>query len=401
MRRCTWLAAVIAFAACGSRGASPPVDAGSSAHHFRKITLSTEFTCEGASYGDFDRNGVMDVVALPYWYEGPTFTTRHQLFPPVVADPKGYSDCFFAFVRDVNADGWDDVLAVGFPGQAALWYENPKQPDAGWTSHAVFSMVDNEAPTFTDLTGDGTPELVFSNAGSLGWATPDPASSNLPWTFHPATLPEGFSTFTHGLGVGDVDGDGRADLLEATGWRRQPASLAGDPVWERRPQSFGPGGAQMSTQDVDGDGDADVITTLAAHGSGLAWYEQQPGGGFVPHVIVPQEEGGALTLHEPHALAVIDIDGDGLRDIVTGERFWGHVPAGEPDFNAPARLYWFQLVRDARGARYVPHLVDDASGVGTQVVAGDFTGDGLPDIVVANKKGAFAFIHETGASGGQ
>jgi hypothetical protein len=364
-------------------------------HGFRKITLSTEFTCEGASHGDFDRDGTRDVVAGPYWYAGPSFSTRQRLYAPVTFDPKGYSDCFFAFVRDFNADGWDDVLMVGFPGQAASWLENPKQPGVDWPRHLVFDVVDNEAPTFADVTGDGQPELVFSNGGRLGWASPDAAAPSAAWTFQPLSLPESFGAFTHGLGVGDLDGDGRADVLEATGWWKQPASLAGAPIWMRRPQSFGPGGAQMVTADVDGDGDADVITTLAAHGSGLAWFEQGAAVSFTQRVIVSQDEGNAgLPLHEPHALAVADIDGDGLPDIVTGERFWGHVPAGTPDFAAPARLYWFQLVRDAAGARFLPRLVDDASGVGTQVVVGDVTGDGLPDIVVANKKGAFAFVHE-------
>jgi hypothetical protein len=397
--RSALLAAAMVCTACrtGPRapdGGDASVDPGTS-HGFHKITLSTEFTCEGASHGDFDHDGAQDIVAGPYWYAGPAFTTRHRIYAPVTFDPRSYSDCFFAFVRDFDGDGWDDVLVVGFPGQAASWLQNPKQPGVDWPRHAVFDVVDNEAPAFADVTGDGQPELVFSNAGRLGWATPEPTSPAAPWTFHALSLPESFGPFTHGLGVGDVDSDGRADLLEATGWWKQPASLAGDPIWMRRPQSFGPGGAQMLVSDVDDDGDADVVTSLAAHGSGLAWYEQGAGAAFAQHVIVPLEEGTAgIALHEPHALALADIDGDGLSDIVTGERFWGHVPAGTPDFAAPARLYWFQLVRDAGGPRYLPRLVDDASGVGTQVVVGDVTGDGLLDIMVANKKGAFVHVHE-------
>ena len=313
------------------------MDPGTS-HRFRKVTLSTEFTCEGASHGDFDRDGVQDVVAGPYWYAGPTFSARHRLYPPMVFDPKGYSDCFFAFVRDFNSDGWDDVLVVGFPGQAASWLENPKQPgvDMDWQRHPAFDIVDNEAPTFTDLTGDGAPELVFTNGGRLGWAAPDAAAPAAPWTFHPLSPAESFGAFTHGLGVGDVDGDGRADVLEATGWWKQPASLSGEPLWQRRPQSFGAGGAQMLVVDVDGDGSGDVITSLAAHGSGLAWYEQGASATFTQHVIVsPDEASNGFALHEPHALALADIDADGLPDIVTGERFWGHVPAGRSRLRRP------------------------------------------------------------------
>lgn len=382
----------------GALGTSSP-----SPHVFRKLTLSDEFTCEGATFGDFNRDEVRDVVAGPFWYEGPTFAVRHQMYPPVAFDPKGYSDCFFMFVHDFDGDGWEDVLVVGFPGQAAYWLQNPGggqpsgQPEVGWERHLVAPVVDNEAPAFTDLTGDGVSELVFSTGGRLGWAAPDRERPADPWTFHPLSPQQGFGAFTHGLGVGDLDGDGHADVLEATAWWKQPPSLLQDPLWPRRPQSFGSGGAQMLTVDVDADGDADVVTSLAAHRSGLAWYEQQDGGGgavtFVQHVIVPDDETGTVGLHEPHALAMSDIDADGLPDIVTGERFWGHVPGGNPDFGAPARIYWFQLVRDRDGAHFVPHLVDDASGVGTQVVVGDVTGDGLPDIVVANKKGAFVMVH--------
>ena len=148
----------------------------------------------------------------------------------------------------------------------------------------------------------------------------------------------------------------------------------------------------MLTTDVDGDGDADVVTTLAAHGSGLSWYEQGAGGDFVQHVIVRPTKQRDGVLHEPHALARRRHRRRRAARIVTGERFWGHVPAGEPDFDAPARLYWFELVA-TRGARYVPHLIDEASGIGTQVVVGDVTADGFPDIVVANKKGAFVHVH--------
>ena len=94
-----------------------------------------------------------------------------------------------------------------------------------------------------------------------------------------------------------------------------------------------------------------------------------------------------------------DLDHDGDPDIVTGERFWGHIPAGTPDFAAPAHLYWFELVRAAGTVDFIPHLVDDASGIGTQVTVGDVTGDGLDDILIANKKGAFVFVHEVASVG--
>ena len=400
--------AVATVLACSSDPQPEPAEAGPSngpsdaardkstpaRHAFRKIRLSGEFYCEGATYGDFDRDGDIDVATGPSWYEGPAFTSAHELYLPQAFDPKGYSDCFFLFARDFDGNGWADILRVGFPGQDASWFENPGAGGGHWPRHQVVPVVDTESPDFTDITGDGRPELVFATGGRLGWAGPDPGDATQPWIFHPTSPPSGFHAFTHGLGVGDVNSDGRVDVLEATGWWQQPASLVGDPPWVRRAATFGAGGAQMAAVDIDGDGDADVIASLEAHGYGLGWFEQSPSG-FVEHLIAGRApDAGGVAIHEPHALAVADVDGDGDPDIVTGERFWGHIPAGMPDFAAPALLYWFELVRTTGGLAFIPHLIDEASGVGTQVTVGDVTADGLADILIANKKGAFVFVHE-------
>ena len=145
-----------------------------------------------------------------------------------------------------------------------------------------------------------------------------------------------------------------------------------------------------------------MITSLAAHGYGLAWYEQvKKDGGidFVQHVILPpkaEESLGGVQFSQPHAVEVVDVDGDGLDDIVTGKRFWAHGPKGDPDPGGTPVLYWFKLVRDpgktgAAAVSWVPHRIDDASGVGTQFAVGDLDGDRRVDIVIGNKKGGFVF----------
>jgi hypothetical protein len=152
----------------------------------------------------------------------------------------------------------------------------------------------------------------------------------------------------------------------------------------------------------------DVITSIAAHGYGLAWFEQVRENGtssFKEHLILnkqiekdkaaPPNKYG-VVFSQPHAMDLIDMDGDGVKDLVTGKRFWAHGAHGDPDPNAPAVLYWFKLTRSPNQAvDFIPYQIDDNSGIGTQVLAGNISGDKLPDIVVGNKKGTFVFLHET------
>ncbi len=410
--------ALIVVAAAGLAG--QPGDRGPLA--FTRIQLSDQFWSEGANAGDLNNDGVRDIIAGPWWWEGPAFARRHEYYPAkttfqlklgpmttitvpgfegALGRENTYSDNFFAWPYDFNRDGWNDILIVGFPGKDTSWFENPKGRDAHWTRHQVFAQTDNESPTFADLTGDGLPELVCITKGRYGFAEPDWKSPASPWRFRPITPDNKYGNFTHGMGLGDVNGDGRLDLLEKNGWWEQPASLAGDPLWRFHAQPMGSGGSQMYAYDVNGDGLNDIITALAAHAFGLAWYEQYREGNdirFREHVLMgadgtPGRHG--VKFSELHAVDLVDMDGDGLKDIVTGKRFWSHGRTGDPDRNDAAVLYWFRLVRQADGrADFVPYLIDDNSGVGTQVVATDINGDGLPDIVTANKKGAFVHLQK-------
>lgn len=412
-----------------------PGGAGSkSAADFEKLTLTHQFWSEGSAIGDLNADGYEDVVSGPFWYEGPSFKKHHEFrsalgvnFLKATVDPKNgqppeelrYSDSFIAFVYDLNGDGWPDILSINAPGKEASWYENPGKSGLTarklWKRHIAFDMVGNESPTFGDLLGTGKPVLLFMSGGYLGYATPDWKNPESKWKFHAisskGSIPD--DPYIHGLGFGDVNGDGRADVLEATGWWEQPSSLNGDPAWKFHAFQFGDslqdpheGGAQMYAYDVNGDGLNDVICSLEAHGYGLAWFEQlktrSPSGEiqFNRHIIIgrPSDSPYRVSFSQLHAVALADINGDGLKDIVTGKRFWAHGRYGDPEPNAPAVLYWFELVRGASGeADFVPHLIDTDSGVGTQVVVGDLNGDALPDVVVGNKKGTFVFLQRTRA----
>ena len=391
-------------------------------HTFTRLQLNDQFWSEGASFGDLNNDGRNDIISGPWWWEGPDFKTRHEYYPATttfelklgpmttvtvpgfegtLGRENKYSDNFFVFVLDFNRDKWNDILIIGFPGKDTSWYENPRGADGHWVRHQIFDQTDNESPTFADLTGDGKPELVCITKGQYGYAAPDWNAPEKPWTFHPISPNNKYGNFTHGMGIGDVNGDRRLDLLEKNGWWEQPASLKGDPVWTFHKQPFGSGGSQMHTYDVDGDGLNDIVTALAAHEYGLSWFEQVRNGneiGFREHLIMGKETRDnkyGVKFSELHAVDLVDIDGDGIKDILTGKRFWSHGRTGDPDRNDAAVVYWFKLVRNAdKSVDFVPHLIDSDSGVGTQVVAGDVNGDRLPDIVVGNKKGTFVLFHQ-------
>src|SRR5258706_1856581 len=194
---------------------SPFVQAKEILHTFKKIQLTDKFWSEGANFGDFNHDGKADVVSGPYWWEGPDFKIRHEYydatsrksgggaapfkrkaadgteqtiegFEGALGSNNAYADNFFAFSHDFNQDGWDDILILGFPGQDASWYENPhgkKNADGAehWALHKVFDVVDNESPTFGDLTGDGRPEIICMSGGFIGYAAPDWNDAAQPW----------------------------------------------------------------------------------------------------------------------------------------------------------------------------------------------------------------------------
>lgn len=393
---------------------------------FKKIQITDKFWAEGANYADFNRDGQVDVVSGPFWYEGPDFTKRHEIWPATqsfkikrsngteetipgfegaLGEKNAYSECFLTFTYDFNGDGWPDVLVIGFPGKEAYWYENPKGAPGHWPRHLVFDEVGDESPTMADVTGDGKPEILCCARGCMGYLQADWEHPDAPWTFHPITPkdPRAYQKFTHGIGYGDINGDGRVDIIEKTGWWEQPASRAGDPVWTKHPFHFADEASQMLVYDVNGDGLPDVITSLNCHGFGFAWYEQVRTNGeitFRQHLILnpnstPNKYGVSFT--QTHSVALADINGDGLQDIVTGKRFWAHGKhGGDPESDGyPAVLYWFQLQRSADGqVDFIPHLVDNNSGVGTQVTVGFISNKEHPDIVVGNKKGLFVFENQ-------
>ena len=376
---------------------------------------------------DFNHDGHMDMTAGCFIWYGPDFTRRVNFTPPSVNasgptktpyDPaKGYSDYFLAYAYDFNSDSWPDILVYGLPGEPALLFINPKDESTNWVKHAIFDVADGESPDLKDINGDGKPELLVHSSnlnkpkaaqgigggqlgyGEIDWSNPLGKARFRPITSKSPANDQKYFRYTHGYGAGDVNGDGRQDILTKEGWFEQPANTTEDKDWIFHPGPFGPagarGGSHMYAYDVNGDKRNDVITSYDGHGYGLGWFEQKADGSFVEHKIMgrtKEENAQGIKFSQLHAMRLVDVDGDGLMDLVTGKRRWAHGPSTDEEPGAAPVLYWFQLKRDGKGgAEFIPHLIDDDSGVGTQVTTGDLNKDGKLDIIVANKKGVFVF----------
>jgi FG-GAP-like repeat len=370
---------------------------------WKKTVIEGKFRSEGVAIADVNKDGVLDLLIGDSWYEAPSWTKHDIRKPGDFGDGlHSYSNCMTCWTDDINGDGWADELVIGFPGSPAFWYENPQGKPGYWTQHVIWHSACNETPLYTDLFGDGHRVLVMgwqpkgkNNEGQMAWFAPgkDPAQS---WEMHPISEPghsgkaiPGTFQYSHGLGVGDLNGDGLQDVICTGGWWERPKSgRNASELWSFHPARLGDAVADMIAYDLNHDGKADVIGS-SAHQYGIWSFEQgdvKDGSPvFTKHDLFPD------LVSETHALIAADINGDGLKDLVTGKRFWSH-GKNEVGSDKPARLYWFEASRGPDGKiTFTPREIDDQSGIGTQFVVADYNGDGRLDIVTANKKGVFLF----------
>ena len=364
---------------------------------------------EGISLLDMNGDGFTDLLSGAYWYENPGTqggTWKQHQFRTVGVHNEFVNDCG-EWVVDVDHDGLPDLVTTGWISNGLIWYRNPgpKATAAGamWQPEKITDSFDTEGGAFFDINGDGKPDLALAHYNRAGVLWVD-FSGPKPRVHHVG----GREQDGHGIGVADIDGDGKADILTTHGWFQQID--ANNDKWQWHADwDIGDAGFPILGYDVNHDGKMDLIYGQG-HGYGLYWLEQAGAPAhrtWIRHTI---DE----SFSQSHALALVDIDGDGVPELITGKRYRGHSGA-DPGSYDPVVIYAYKLPTQAQLTSAASHASAAATAglagmqianpaadplflriplsengtasAGTQFVAADLDHDGDIDLASAGKLG--------------
>ncbi|MCL6545217.1 MAG: DUF1080 domain-containing protein [Bryobacteraceae bacterium] len=365
---------------------------------------------ECASVADFNRDGKLDIAAGRHLYLAPDWRKISDFRDG--AETNGpETDNNSEFAMDVNQDGWPDVVSSGWMRMRGVyWYENPGKEwfasgdKTRWKAHRIHSALSLEGVIHGNIAGRGDHDILVNHwalvkGQGLTWLE---HLDRAPWFREHVLGPEGEG---HGNGLGDINGDGRNDIVTPTGWWENPPRAAED-KWIWHPDykfEGGPASHPILVYDVNGDGWNDIIIG-ASHTYGLAWLEQSVSGGkrTFTHHWLDTDFGGF------HTMAMGDLDGDGRPDLVTGKRLFPHHGRDIGEFD-PLFLFWYRIHPGGRWERHplsYSHLpwyptVDTgnpppnyAIGAGMKLNVADMDGDGRLDVVATGKSGLYILYNK-------
>lgn len=346
------------------------------------------FRSEACGVADFNNDGRLDIVAGPNLYLAPDWrpVTIRTLSGSVDEQGKGYYDDFMNLPVDVDGDGKLDVVTCGWFSKSVKWYRNTLGTLGEWPLMQELVNGNYECGDLWDIDGDGQAREALTHTQATVWVEagqlPDGKRGLIQHIVSEKNMP-------FGGGVGDVNGDGRPDILRPTAWFEGPANPRQD-SWTEHSWGIGLGGKdgqadhtpQILVYDVDRDGLNDVITS-SAHKDGIWWYRQvrEPSGTRWVQNLIDD------SWTQAHSLMLGDIDGDGDLDLVTGKRFMAH-NGSDPDAFGPLGVYWYELEPGPQ-PKWTRHAISHDAGIGSglSVWVLDMDGDGDLDIVTTGKWG--------------
>jgi hypothetical protein len=356
---------------------------------------------EGVDIGDVDGDGKPDVVAGRNWYSSPDFVARPLRS---IEDWNGYVESNGDYLMDVNRDGRLDVIAGSFLPTQVHWYENPGAEGfrlgKQWKQHLLFDskFSQNEGQVMEDLDGDGKPEWVVNswvaNVPMVVWRleeseVPSADGKEIQKTLKAVSHILGPDGNGHGVGVGDISGDGKADVLVGSGWYEQPAEGAWEKPWKYHKDWSLQASLPMIVVDVDQDGKKDIVWGNG-HNYGLYWWRNLGSDGN--GVLQWDKQTIDDSFSQPHSLAWADLDNDKQPELITGKRYYAH-NGGDPGANDGVLLVYYQW--DKATGKFARHDINrGAVGCGLQIRVADMDRNGWPDIAVAGKSGTYALLNQ-------
>lgn len=331
---------------------------------------------EGSAVFDVDNDGILDITAGANWYKGPEYVKQANFRDITIEGEFVSNGCDHAF--DVNGDGWMDIISNGWFGdQNIYWYENPGSSSGKWNKHLLIESQNTEFTFFEDLDGDGDPDIIPTHweLSDLSWYENDGGKFTKRLVHAQAER--------HGMGFGDINGDGRKDIVTIKGWFEAPEDYAGG-AWTMHPEltiDAQHASMPMLVYDVNADGKNDVIYG-EAHAYGLHWMEQKAGELWQKHTI---DE----SWSQVHCIQLFDINEDGDPDLVAGKRLRGH-SGSDPGAADPLCIFWYDINRQDQTFERNVLAYNANIGTGMQMhIVNINNNDTDKDIVVSGKSGLY------------